>query len=221
MRTAKTDQTGRMPRLIWVFAGRTLILLVLSCHRSNEVIITVMEQIWGLKAKITQVLLFTTIETDETNYAFKMTSFLFHCEVTFPASSNEADMSHSMIKDNKMTCAPSEYICQVRSKSSLCALSADKDPSFHLAYGEDLSDWADAQADLSLRWAHMPCCWFCLAAAHIRNTVTAYKMRKDLLLETKKLYKLKQQQYHRPVMVITKTVNWGNRPLALRNWGLL
>ena len=25
------DQTGRMPRLMWVFAGRTLILLVLSC----------------------------------------------------------------------------------------------------------------------------------------------------------------------------------------------
>ena len=29
-----SDQTGRMPRLIWVFAGRTLILLVLSCHSS-------------------------------------------------------------------------------------------------------------------------------------------------------------------------------------------
>ena len=26
-----SDQTGRMPRLIWVFAGHTLILLVLSC----------------------------------------------------------------------------------------------------------------------------------------------------------------------------------------------
>ena len=26
-----TDQTGRMPRLIWVFAGHTLILLVLLC----------------------------------------------------------------------------------------------------------------------------------------------------------------------------------------------
>ena len=26
-----TDQTGRMPRLIWVFAGRTVTLLVLSC----------------------------------------------------------------------------------------------------------------------------------------------------------------------------------------------
>ena len=30
MRTAKTVQTGQMPRLIWVFAGRTLALLVLS-----------------------------------------------------------------------------------------------------------------------------------------------------------------------------------------------
>ena len=30
-----SDQTGRMPRLIWVFAGRTLILLVLSCRGST------------------------------------------------------------------------------------------------------------------------------------------------------------------------------------------
>ena len=29
-----SDQTGRVPRLIWVFAGRPLILLVLSCHGS-------------------------------------------------------------------------------------------------------------------------------------------------------------------------------------------
>ena len=29
-----SDQTGRMPRLIWVFAGRTLILLVLICRGS-------------------------------------------------------------------------------------------------------------------------------------------------------------------------------------------
>ena len=29
-----SDQTGRMPRLIWVFDGRTVILLVLSCHGS-------------------------------------------------------------------------------------------------------------------------------------------------------------------------------------------
>ena len=29
-----SDQTGRMPRLMWVFAGRTVILLVLSCRGS-------------------------------------------------------------------------------------------------------------------------------------------------------------------------------------------
>ena len=34
-----SDQTGRMPRLIWVFPGRTLILLVLSCRGSNVNII--------------------------------------------------------------------------------------------------------------------------------------------------------------------------------------
>ena len=28
------------------------------------------------------------------------------------------------------------------------------------------SDWTDAQADLSLRWAHMPFCRFCHALAH-------------------------------------------------------
>ena len=29
------------------------------------------------------------------------------------------------------------------------------------------SDWADAQADLSFRWAHMPFCWFCHDAAQL------------------------------------------------------
>ena len=32
----ESDQTGWMPRLIWVFAGRTPTLLVLSCRCSNE-----------------------------------------------------------------------------------------------------------------------------------------------------------------------------------------
>ena len=29
------------------------------------------------------------------------------------------------------------------------------------------SDWADAQADMSLRWAHMTFCWFCHEAAQL------------------------------------------------------
>ena len=32
------------------------------------------------------------------------------------------------------------------------------------------SNWADAQADLSLRWAHMPFCWFCHEAALCQQT---------------------------------------------------
>ena len=34
-----SDQTGRMPRLIWVFAGRTVTLLVLSCRGSTVLIL--------------------------------------------------------------------------------------------------------------------------------------------------------------------------------------
>ena len=30
------------------------------------------------------------------------------------------------------------------------------------------SDLGNAQADLSLRWAHMPFCWFCHEAAHLQ-----------------------------------------------------
>ena len=30
-------------------------------------------------------------------------------------------------------------------------------------------DWTDAQADLSLRWAHTPFCWFCHEVAQLFN----------------------------------------------------
>ena len=45
-------------------------------------------------------------------------------------------------------------ICPVWSKSSQFAQRVAKDPSFLHADSEDLSDWVDAQDDLSLRWAH-------------------------------------------------------------------
>ena len=35
------------------------------------------------------------------------------------------------------------------------------------------SDWADAQADLSLCWAQMPFCSFCHEAAQIKNQMTS------------------------------------------------
>ena len=36
-----SDQTGQMPRLIWVFTGRTLILLVLSCSGSVVILLSI------------------------------------------------------------------------------------------------------------------------------------------------------------------------------------
>ena len=51
-----------------------------------------------------------------------------------------------------------EYVwqmsCPVWSESSLCPHWVAKDPSFLHADSEDWWDWADAQANLSLRWTH-------------------------------------------------------------------
>ena len=65
-----------------------------------------------------------------------------------------------MTKTNKVTVRPATTQislgrCPGRSVSSLCAQKVTKDPSFLHADIEDSDqDWADAQADLSLRWAH-------------------------------------------------------------------
>ena len=45
-------------------------------------------------------------------------------------------------------------ICPVWSESLLSAWRKLKSLTTHRAHSEDWSDWADAQADLSLRWAH-------------------------------------------------------------------
>ena len=81
-------------------------------------------------------------------------------------------ISHSVFelphdKTNKMTVRPANLgICPVWSKSSLCAQWVAKDSSFLHADSEDWSDWANAQADMSLCWAHMQFCWFCHEVAH-------------------------------------------------------
>ena len=61
-------------------------------------------------------------------------------------------------KTNKMTVHPAKTqislsIRPVWSESSLCASWVAKNPRFLHTHSEDWSDWADAQADLSLRWA--------------------------------------------------------------------
>ena len=67
-------------------------------------------------------------------------------------------------KTNKMVCAPSEDSDQSGHPPSLIRVFAvlmkkAKALSYPLCAQRRLwSDWADAQADLSLRWAHMPFC---------------------------------------------------------------
>ena len=73
-------------------------------------------------------------------------------------------MSRLMTKPTKCGCAPSEDSDQPEHPPSLIRVFAvrsvvhvAKDPSFLHADSKDWSDWADAQADLSLRWAHSQC----------------------------------------------------------------
>ena len=78
-----------------------------------------------------------------------------------------------MTKPTKWLCSQrrlrSAWASAVWSESSLCAHWVAKDPSFIHADSEDWSDWADTQADLSLRSTHLPFCWFCHEAAHFIN----------------------------------------------------
>ena len=68
---------------------------------------------------------------------------------------------------NKMICAPSEDSDQPGHPPSLirvCAVRLKQNwlLSYPLSAQRRLwSDWADAQADLSLRWAQRSICWFC------------------------------------------------------------
>ena len=63
------------------------------------------------------------------------------------------------VKTNKMAVRPAKTqislgICPIWSESSLFAWRKLGSLATHWVHSEDWSDWADAQADLSLRWAH-------------------------------------------------------------------
>ena len=72
----------------------------------------------------------------------------------------------------KSDCAPSEDSDQSGHPPSLIRVFAVRMKK-HWILSYPLSAqrrfWADAQTDLSLRWAHMSFCWFCRAAAHFMN----------------------------------------------------
>ena len=63
-------------------------------------------------------------------------------------------------------------IYPVWSQSSLSPWRYIGSSATHWAHCEDWSDWADAQADLSHRWAHRSFCWFCHVVAQIMSRLT-------------------------------------------------
>ena len=80
-----------------------------------------------------------------------------------------------------MACAPSEDSDQPGHPPSLISLRC---PHWALSYTLSaqrrlLSDLADPQAYLSLRWAHMPFCWVCHETVQIcnNNKIQLYKYR--------------------------------------------
>ena len=79
-------------------------------------------------------------------------------------------------KTNKMTDAPSEDSDQHGHLPSLIRLFAVRMKKHWTlnyllsAQWRLWSDWVDAQADLSLRWAHISFCWFCRPAAQMAVT---------------------------------------------------
>ena len=86
----------------------------------------------------------------------------------------ETYFSQRMTKPTKWHMRPAKTqislgIHPVWSESSLSAWRTLGSWATHSVHSEDWSDWADAQADLSHRWAHMPFCWFCHALAHLTN----------------------------------------------------
>ena len=79
-------------------------------------------------------------------------------------------LRHCMTKPTKWPVRPAKSqislgIRPVWSASSLC-----EGPNIYWCGQRRLgSDWEDAQADLSLRWAHMQYCWFYHVTAHFRS----------------------------------------------------
>ena len=90
-----------------------------------------------------------------------------------PHSTNTYEPAHD--KTKQMTCAPSEDSDQPGHPPSLIRVfivrsMGNSGPKLSPCGQRRLwLDWADALADLSLRWVHMPFCRFCHALAHIFN----------------------------------------------------
>ena len=80
-------------------------------------------------------------------------------------------------KTNKVACAPSEDSDQPGHPASLIRVFAVRmKKAWVLSYplSAQRRFWSDWASDQSLRWAHMPFCWFCHEVAQFTTTVSKH-----------------------------------------------
>ena len=144
MRTAKTDQTGHMPRLIWVFAGHT-------CHFVGFVTRWLILCCWSLMKMIALTCSIVLMSFwDVRNYFLTVRNL----------KSSRYQPEHD--KTNTLTCVP--MCSEDRSAFAVC-LKKVWIVSYPSRSQRRLIRLTIAQADLSLLWVHRSFCWFCHARA--------------------------------------------------------
>ena len=167
-----------MPRLIWAFAGRRATFLVLSCRGSYLLNEPKYSTIFDLDAWLyfpndadtieprpVMVRLLWPTKTalsplNEKTITQPGVSARVAALKYLPVLNHSADyMNRSMPKPTNWLVRPANTqislcIRPVWSASSLSAWGNLGSFAFHWAHCKDWSDWEDAQADMSLRWAH-------------------------------------------------------------------
>ena len=149
-RTVKTDQTGRMPRLIWIFAGHT-------CHFVGSV------TRWLIHLCIQKMQLEWQILFSKNCLSASLGSLRYLGQNNYmcvSGFSSEKTRWAATWQNQQSECVPREDSDQPGHLSSLIrvfavCLKKAWVLSYPLSAQQRLwSDLADAQADLNLRWAH-------------------------------------------------------------------
>ena len=149
MQTAKTDQTGRIPRLIWVFAGRTVTFFGFVMSRL----------IWVLPIKSIIIYLRFCYVGQLTHYGIfpslyqLWTSLIYRYNFSSVMLENYMSRGAWQNQQNDVLPAKTQISMDIRpvwTESLLSTLRKTWPLTTYWAHSEDWSDWADAQADLSL-----------------------------------------------------------------------
>ena len=140
-----SDQTGRMPRLIWVLAGRTCHFVDLSWGDSYM-------NFWSICIYITN------------GSTFLESWFTFHSNRYIWAASWQNQQNDCVLSEDSYQPGHPPSLIRVFALRSVGSEGPKLSSCGQLRLW---SDWADAKADPSLCWVHRSVCWFCREMAHI------------------------------------------------------